>query len=97
MAPAKDKVQHHSTEDPEYCTPCKENSNDDPPDNDQPSSAFRQLRLPDKFLALWIFLAMAIGIILGSFVPDTREALERGKFVGVSIPIGMPLYRKERR
>ncbi|EYE90428.1 arsenic resistance protein [Aspergillus ruber CBS 135680] len=89
MAPAKDKVQHHSTEDPESCTPCKENSNDDPPDNDQPSSAFRQLRLPDKFLALWIFLAMAIGIILGSFVPDTREALERGKFVGVSIPIAV--------
>lgn len=97
MALAKDPVQQHSMEDPESCTPCKESSNDDSPDSHQPSSAFKQLGLLDKFLALWIFLAMAIGIILGNFVPDTRKTLERGKFVGVSIPIGMSLYRKERR
>lgn len=31
---------------------------------------------------------MAIGIILGNFVPSTGPALQKGKFVGVSIPIG---------
>lgn len=31
---------------------------------------------------------MAIGIILGNFVPNTGPALQRGQFVGVSIPIG---------
>lgn len=31
---------------------------------------------------------MAIGIILGNFVPSTGPALQRGKFVGVSVPIG---------
>lgn len=91
MASAKETVQQHSTEDPESCTARKESSNDDSPDNHQPSSAFKQLELLDKFLALWIILAMAVGIILGNFVPDTREALERGKFVGVSIPIGMSI------
>jgi hypothetical protein len=32
---------------------------------------------------------MAVGIILGNFVENTGPALQKGKFVGVSIPIGM--------
>ena len=51
-------------------------------------SAFKGLGLLDRFLALWILLAMAIGIILGNFVPNTGPALQKGKFVGVSVPIG---------
>jgi ACR3 family arsenite transporter len=50
---------------------------------------FASLGLLDRFLAVWIFLAMAIGIILGNFVPSTGPALQKGKFVGVSVPIGM--------
>lgn len=52
-------------------------------------SAFKSLGLLDQFLALWIFLAMAVGIVLGNFVPSTGPTLQRGKFVGVSVPIGM--------
>jgi ACR3 family arsenite transporter len=55
----------------------------------QQLSAFKGLGILDRFLALWIFLAMAIGIILGNFVPETGPALQKGKFVGVSVPIGM--------
>jgi ACR3 family arsenite transporter len=51
-------------------------------------SAFKSLGLLDRFLAVWILLGMAIGIILGNFVPNTGPALQKGKFVGVSIPIG---------
>lgn len=51
-------------------------------------SVFKSLGLLDRFLAVWIFLAMAIGIILGNFVPETGPALQKGKFVGVSVPIG---------
>lgn len=51
-------------------------------------SAFKNLGLLDRLLAVWIFLAMAIGIILGNFVSSTGPALQRGKFVGVSVPIG---------
>ncbi len=54
-------------------------------------SAFKSLGLLDQFLALWIFLAMAVGIILGNFVPSTGPTLQKGKFVGVSVPIGMPI------
>jgi ACR3 family arsenite transporter len=52
-------------------------------------SAFKSLGILDRFLAAWIFLAMVIGIILGNFVPNTGPALQRGTFVGVSVPIGV--------
>lgn len=62
------------------------NENEEPPSQ---QSAFKGLGWLDRFLAVWIFLAMAIGIILGNFVENTGPALQKGKFVGVSIPIGM--------
>jgi ACR3 family arsenite transporter len=49
------------------------------------------LSLLDKLLVLWILLAMATGILLGHFVPNASKALQRGQFVGVSIPIAMGL------
>ncbi|KAK6068615.1 arsenical-resistance protein [Seiridium cupressi] len=54
-------------------------------------SAFKSLGLLDRFLAVWIFLAMLIGILLGNFVPETGPALQKGKFVGVSVPIAVGL------
>ena len=64
----------------------RQNGNEERPSH---QSAFKGLGLLDQFLAVWIFLAMAIGIILGNFVENTGPALQKGKFVGVSIPIGM--------
>ena len=66
----------------ESATPGNENR------ESQNVSAFKSLGWLDRFLAVWIFLAMAIGIILGNFVPETGPALDKGKFVGVSVPIG---------
>ncbi|KAK3937061.1 sodium bile acid symporter family-domain-containing protein [Diplogelasinospora grovesii] len=54
-------------------------------------SAFKALGFLDRFLAIWIFLAMLIGILLGNFVEDTGPALHRGTFVGVSVPIAIGL------
>lgn len=48
----------------------------------------RALSLLDRFLVIWIILAMAIGILLGNFVSSTGAALKRGEFVDVGIPIG---------
>lgn len=67
----------------------RQNANEECPCH---QSAFKGLGLLDRFLAVWIFLAMAIGIILGNFVENTGPALQKGKFVGVSIPIGMFYY-----
>lgn len=52
-------------------------------------SAFKALGFLDRFLAVWIFLAMLVGILLGNFVKDVGPALQKGTFVGVSVPIGM--------
>lgn len=57
-------------------------------DNHKKTSLFKGLGWLDRLLALWILLAMAIGIILGNFVPNTGAALQKGEFVGVSVPIG---------
>lgn len=60
----------------------------DPLPEKEQSSAFKALGWLDRLLALWILLAMIIGVLLGNFVPNTGPALQKGKFVGVSIPIG---------
>ena len=60
------------------------------PEKEQ-SSAFKALGWLNRLLALWILLAMIIGILLGNFVPETGPALQKGKFVRVSIPIGIQL------
>ena len=51
-------------------------------------SAFKSLGFLDRFLAVWIFLAMLVGVLLGNFVKDVGPALQKGTFVGVSLPIG---------
>ncbi|WYZ42183.1 hypothetical protein EsH8_V_001078 [Colletotrichum jinshuiense] len=58
---------------------------------DDRGSAFKALGWLDRLLALWIFLAMAVGIILGNFVPGIGPALQKGKFTDVSIPVAVGL------
>ncbi|KAK7552573.1 arsenical-resistance protein [Phyllosticta citricarpa] len=55
------------------------------------TSAFQSLGYLDRFLAAWILLAMAVGILLGNFVPATGRALQKGEFAGVSVPIAVGL------
>jgi ACR3 family arsenite transporter len=84
---------------PKLCDIEKQGDQIPPSEYQKKQSMFSSLGLLDRFLAVWIFLAMAIGIILGNFVPSTGPALEKGKFVGVSIPIGRfspsPAYSNE--
>jgi len=56
------------------------------------SSASRaQLSLIDRFLPLWIFVAMGLGILLGRVFPDLGDVLDRVKLAGVSLPIAIGL------
>ncbi|KAL0264480.1 arsenicals resistance [Diplodia seriata] len=61
--------------------------------NDGPTDVppLRGLSFLDRFLVVWIFLAIAVGIILGNLVPSTGPTLQRGTFVGVSVPIAVGL------
>ena len=56
-----------------------------------PASIVRQLSTLDRFLPLWIFAAMAIGIALGRIFPNLGAALDRVQLAGVSVPIAVGL------
>ena len=56
-----------------------------------PVSLVRKLSTLDRFLPLWIFAAMALGIALGRVFPGLGAALDRVKVAGVSVPIGVGL------
>ena len=45
----------------------------------------------DRFLPLWIFLAMGVGILLGRVFPGLGAVLDRVQVAGVSVPIAIGL------
>ncbi|PNS18296.1 hypothetical protein CAC42_7665 [Sphaceloma murrayae] len=54
-------------------------------------SVIKGLGWLDRLLALWILLAIVIGILIGNFVDGAGASLQRGKFVQVSAPIAVGL------
>ena len=55
------------------------------------ASIVRRLSTLDRLLPLWIFAAMALGVLLGRVFPGLGAALDRVKVAGVSLPIGIGL------
>jgi ACR3 family arsenite transporter len=54
-------------------------------------SAVKKLGFLDRFLTLWIFIAMAIGVGLGNFVPGVAESINKLSVGTTSIPIAIGL------
>jgi ACR3 family arsenite transporter len=59
--------------------------------SDAPASVVGRLSTLDRFLPLWIFAAMALGIALGRVFPNLGAVLDRVQIVGVSVPIAIGL------
>ena len=51
----------------------------------------RRLSTLDRFLPLWIFAAMGLGLLLGRAWPGVGAALDRVQLAGVSVPIAIGL------
>jgi ACR3 family arsenite transporter len=54
-------------------------------------TAVRRLSFLDRFLTLWIFIAMGLGVALGYFVPSVADAIDRISIGTTSIPIAVGL------
>ena len=51
----------------------------------------KEMSFLDRYLAVWILAAMALGLLLGRLVPGIAEALEAVEVGGVSVPIAVGL------
>lgn len=82
-----ERPQDPESEKQQSTDPEAEQSTIENPDKKK-TSVYAGLGWLDRLLVLWILLAIVIGILLGNFVDSVGPALQRGKFVDVSVPIG---------
>jgi ACR3 family arsenite transporter len=59
--------------------------------DDPTSGMLESISLLDKLLPVWIFVAMAAGVVIGYTVPQIGHLINSFKFISVSLPIAVGL------
>ena len=57
----------------------------------QATDVVKKMSFLDRYLAVWILLAMAVGLFLGRMVPGLDDALNAVQLQGISLPIAVGL------
>lgn len=57
----------------------------------QPAPATKRLSFLDRYLTLWIFLAMALGVAIGYLLPEAASGIEKMSYGATNIPIALGL------
>ena len=45
-----------------------------------------------RYLSLWVILCMAVGVLIGKFLPGVPAFLNRFEYANVSIPIAILIW-----
>ena len=51
----------------------------------------KRLGFLDRYLTLWIFLAMALGVLIGAWIPGVSDSIDLIAYKGINIPIALGL------
>jgi ACR3 family arsenite transporter len=62
------------------------------PENSQSPSASEGMGLFERFLTLWVALAIVAGVLIGQFAPAIPETLSRFEVAQVSIPVAVLIW-----
>ena len=52
----------------------------------------RRIGLFDRYLSIWVALCIAIGVLIGRFIPAVPEALSRFEYANVSLPVAILIW-----
>ncbi|KAG2189344.1 hypothetical protein INT44_004486 [Umbelopsis vinacea] len=75
----------------DYCIVKPEDGDEAQNTDKSVSNLLRELSFVDRFLAVWIILAMVIGVLIGYYVPGVQPAFATVEFSSVSVPIAVGL------
>ncbi|KAJ3363004.1 hypothetical protein GGF31_001267 [Allomyces arbusculus] len=59
---------------------------------DMDEEAAPTLNVFQRFLTVWVLLAMVVGVLVGYYIPDVPKALDKATVADVSIPIAVLLW-----